>query len=104
MRAVIVEGRVLLRDGRATGIDAMPEVEPLLDAELELERLNFAIRNPILAEETPAIGLGAVDPGKLDAAITVISEACGLQQEPEAGLVYTDTFLPEMPERQFPGL
>lgn len=86
------------------GIDAMIEVEPLLDAELELERLNFAIENLILADETRAMGLGVVDDAKLAKAIAIISEAYELDAEPEADHVYTDQFLPEMSERTVSGL
>lgn len=86
------------------GIDAMIAVEPLLDAELELERLNFAIDNLIMAEETKEMGLGVVDDAKLDAAITIISEAYELEVEPDAGLVYTDQFLPEIDARKVSGL
>lgn len=86
------------------GIDAMMSVEPLLDAELELQRLNFAIDNLILADETKAMGLGVVDDEKLNAAITVISEAYELETAPDANLVYTDQFLPEMELRKVSGL
>lgn len=86
------------------GIDAMMKVEPLLNAELELQRLNFAIENLIKADDTAEIGLGDIDGAKLDAAITVISEAYGLEEEPDASMVYTNSFLPGKSERAFPGL
>lgn len=86
------------------GIDAMMKVEPLLNAELELQRLNFAIENLIKAENTAEIGLGDIDSAKLGEAITVISEAYGLEAEPTAAMVYTNSFLPERSEREYPGL
>jgi NitT/TauT family transport system substrate-binding protein len=84
------------------GIEAMLEVEPLLDAELELQRLNFAVDELMQAEETLAAGLGEVDDAKLAEAITVISEAYELDAEPDAGSVYTRAFLPDMSERVWP--
>lgn len=86
------------------GIDAMMEVEPLLNADLELDRLNFAIENLIMADETKAMGLGVVDDAKLDGAITVISEAYELETAPDADQVYTAEFLPEIADREVPGL
>lgn len=86
------------------GVDAMMAVEPLLDRELELERLMFAIENLMNAEETLAMGLGEVDDAKLDAAISVISEAYELEEDPAAALVFSRDFLPDMSERGFPGL
>ncbi|MEM9395718.1 MAG: ABC transporter substrate-binding protein [Pseudomonadota bacterium] len=86
------------------GIEAMLKVEPLLDSELELQRLNFAIDELMRADETVAGGLGVVDDTKLAEAITVISEAYELEQEPEASAVYSDKFLPDMSEREWPAM
>lgn len=84
------------------GIEAMLEVEPLLDAELELERLNFAIDELMRADETVAGGLGVVDDAKLAEAITVISEAYELDAALDASADYTSEFLPDMTERVWP--
>jgi NitT/TauT family transport system substrate-binding protein len=84
------------------GIEAMLEVEPLLDAELELQRLNFAIEELMQADETVAGGLGVVDDTKLAEAITVISEAYELEEAPDASAVYTSEYLPDMSERAWP--
>lgn len=86
------------------GIDAMVAVEPLLDADLELQRLNFAIDELMQAEETLAMGLGEVDDAKLAAAISVISEAYELESEPDASAVYDRQFLPDASERGWPSL
>ncbi len=84
------------------GIEAMLAVEPLLDAELELQRLNFAIDELMQAPETLAAGLGEVDDTKLDAAIGVISEAYELEAAPDAASVYTRAYLPDASERGWP--
>lgn len=85
------------------GIAAMLAVEPLLEAELELERLNFAINELMMAEETLTLGLGDVDDAKLASAISVISEAYELESEPAAGAVFSRAFLPDADQRGWPG-
>ncbi|MGY6547743.1 MAG: ABC transporter substrate-binding protein [Roseinatronobacter sp.] len=85
------------------GIQAMLAVEPLLDGDLELARLNFAIEELMMAEETLTLGLGDVDDAKLAAAITVISEAYELDSEPAAETVFSRAFLPAADERVWPG-
>ncbi|MEM6637813.1 MAG: ABC transporter substrate-binding protein [Pseudomonadota bacterium] len=89
-------------DNPGLGIEAMLEVEPLLDAELEGQRLDFAINELMMAEETLAAGLGEVDDTKLAEAITVISEAYELEAEPDANTVYTRAFLSDASERGWP--
>jgi NitT/TauT family transport system substrate-binding protein len=68
--------------------------EPLLNPELEVERLQWVIDNQIRTPEALANGIGHVDPARLERAIGIVTQGFALPRRPAAGEILTDTFLP----------
>lgn len=90
-----------LRDPEAA-IDVMVEMEPLLDKDVELDRLQIAINTLWITPEIEAVGLGGIDPGRMEDAIAQVVDGFSLESEPEVEEVFIDDFLPPMEDRQIP--
>ena len=83
----------------AMGAAAVKAVEPLIDEELEVKRLNFALENLIKSDESLKLGVGAVDMDRLQRTIGVIQEIYGFETTPEASTIFSGDFLPPLEER-----
>lgn len=82
------------------GMQPLARVEPLLDPQLEALRFEFALRNHVLTEETMEIGLGAIDPERMEAAIELLVGLYDLPRAPAVEEVFDASFLPPLEERQ----
>lgn len=98
VRAINRAVQDVLADPEA-GIAVVAGVEPLIEADLELLRLQFALDNLIISEESRANGIGAVDMDRLTRSIGIIAEAYELPAVPDAASVYSPAFLPPAAER-----
>lgn len=78
----------------------LAEVEPLIDVELEVERLQFALDELIRSQETMANGIGAVDMDRLARSAGIIAELYDLPATPAAETVFDASFLPPLAERK----
>ncbi len=76
-------------------IDAMMPRNPAADAALELERLEMALRDNVVTDWVRANGMGNIDPARMDRALAQIAETYTFQNAPDAGLYFTDAFLPD---------
>lgn len=83
----------------ALGGAAVKEVEPLIKEQLEVKRLEFAIKNLMTSDESLELGVGGVDMDRLSRSILVIKDLYDLPTTPAATAVYTDGFLPRPAER-----
>ncbi|MFK7871193.1 MAG: ABC transporter substrate-binding protein [Roseobacter sp.] len=83
------------------GIDIITATEPLSNGELELKRLQFALDNLILSDESKANGIGAVDTERLIRSISTIKELYDLPSTPAPEDVFDASFLPAMELRSF---
>jgi NitT/TauT family transport system substrate-binding protein len=83
-------------------IDSLVRHEPLVDRQLELEKLEWVIERQIVTPETKADGLGAVDLARLERAIGIVQASFGLDRRPTVAEIYTDRFLPPPAERVLP--
>ena len=66
----------------------------------ELERLNIALKENILAPEVIAEGYGGVDAGRLDKAINQIGLTYPFKAKPKPDEAFDASFLPDAAERK----
>lgn len=79
-------------------IEAVARREPLIDKDVEKERLIATLQDEMGHEEMATYGLGNVDPDRFRTAIDIIVQADDLPRTPAMEEVFTDAFLP--PEDQ----
>ena len=80
-------------------VDAVMKREPLMNREVEKERLIATLADEMNHPEVAELGLGAVDPERFAKAIDIVVEANDLPRTPEVSEIYTDAFLPPEDER-----
>ncbi|MGV6849425.1 MAG: ABC transporter substrate-binding protein [Marinibacterium sp.] len=83
------------------GIDVVTAIEPLLNGDLEMKRLQFALDNLIFSDESKANGIGAVDMDRLTRSIATIQGLYDLPNAPAAEDVFDASFLPPKDMRSF---
>ena len=83
----------------AAGVAAVKEIDPLIDDDLELERLQLAIDTNIVTDYTKANGVGDVDMDRLSRSIDQVAASYGLSATPTAEELFTAAFLPPKDER-----
>lgn len=67
--------------------------------EVELERLQMALRDNILTPEVKANGFGGVDPARLDRSVDQIALTYNFKVKPKAADVFDEQFLPSAADR-----
>jgi len=86
-----------LRDAAAdpaAGVAAIAARNPALDAALEQERLEIALRDNILTDWVRANGLGGIDPARMALSLEQIATVYTFAQPVDAARYFTDAFLP----------
>ncbi|MEM4288349.1 MAG: ABC transporter substrate-binding protein [Candidatus Caldarchaeum sp.] len=73
--------------------------DPLVDRDIEYQRLQLALKDNMLTEEVRRNGLGAVDRARLEKTIQAVVTAFGLPRTPSPDEIFTDRFLPPKEER-----
>jgi NitT/TauT family transport system substrate-binding protein len=93
----------VLRDPSA-GLDAVlaADQSKLMDREAEKVRLQVALERMFITPEVEELGLGAVDPARLETTLEQTVEGFQLTSNPTVADIYTDEFLPAAEERQLP--
>ena len=76
--------------------------EPLLDREVEKQRLLLAIENNMLTPDVKRNGFGAVVPERLSKAIDAVAAGFELPTKPDPAKLYTDKYLPPPADRMPP--
>lgn len=71
------------------------ERNPAADADLEQRRLQLAIDANVVTDYTTANGMGAIDADRMANAIEQIALTYEFQTEPDAGLYFSDAYLPD---------
>lgn len=79
----------------AAGAAAVIDRNPAGDVELEQRRLELAIEGNVLTDYVMENGMGNIDTGRFDRAIEQLRLTYEFQAEPDAGLYFTDAYLPE---------
>jgi NitT/TauT family transport system substrate-binding protein len=82
-------------------IDALVKRNNLTNRSLELERLEFIVRNQVISAATKADGIGTVDANRLNDNLRLVAEGFGLPVVPARTEIYDDRFLPPPAARKF---
>jgi NitT/TauT family transport system substrate-binding protein len=80
-------------------IAILKTVDPLIDEEVELQRLLLAIENNMLTPDVAEFGFGDATVERLEAGIALVVEAFGLDDTPSADAVFNGGFLPPLEDR-----
>ena len=80
-------------------VEAVAAREPLIDKDIEKERLIATLQDEMNHPELAEVGLGNVDPDRFKAAIDLVVKANELPRTPEPGEIFSDAFLPGEDER-----
>lgn len=83
----------------AAGAAAVKSVEPLVNETLEKRRIEFAVKNLIVSDETGKVGLGGIDEARLTRSIATIKAAYELEGEVAPERVFSGDYLPPLSER-----
>lgn len=86
------------------GLDAVVAADQskLMDRQAEKVRMEIALDRMFVSPETEALGLGALDPKRMEKTITQTVEGFGLKTTPKLSDIYTDEFLPAKDQRTVP--
>jgi len=88
----------------AAAVETIKRREPLIDAEIETQRLKMAIEKHFLTEEVKKNGFGAADSERLTNNITLVAEGFELPTMPKPEEIFTDKYLPAKELRMPPGM
>ena len=84
------------------GIAVLKKVEPLLNADIEKQRLVYTINQQLRTDEVARIGLGDLDDARLAAAVKTVVDAYGLPRTPAPTEIFDRGFLPAAADRALP--
>jgi NitT/TauT family transport system substrate-binding protein len=84
----------------ATSVDSVIKRNDVAKKEVELERLNMAIKDNILTDEVRKNGFGGVELTRLDAAIDQIALTFAFKAKPKAADIFDASFLPPAADRK----
>ncbi|MEM6382669.1 MAG: ABC transporter substrate-binding protein [Pseudomonadota bacterium] len=101
MNAAINKGLVDTLADMDAAIEAVARREPLINKEVEKERLIATLQDEMGHEEVATTGLGNVDDERFKAAIDIIVQANDLPRTPDMAEVFTKDFLPPEDERLY---
>jgi NitT/TauT family transport system substrate-binding protein len=80
-------------------IALMMKTEPLMNGELEKQRLVYTFKTHIVTPETDEIGIGDIKPDRMAKAIKLLAETYGLAGTPTVADVFDRAFLPSKDAR-----
>jgi NitT/TauT family transport system substrate-binding protein len=98
LRATIKGLQDVARDPEL-GVKAALAFEPLLNADIERERLRVALDCCILTENVRKSGYGDMDQERLGRMIAIISKAYNLPRQPAVAEVFDPSYLPPLKDR-----
>jgi len=84
----------------ASAVDSVVKRNDVAKKDVELERLQIAIKENILTPEVKANGYGSVDPGRFEKAIDQIGLTYAFKAKPKPADVFDPSFLPSAAERK----
>ena len=83
-----------------SAIDHLMKRNKIARRNVELERLEMAIRDNVITAEVKERGFGDVEGGRLDASINQVGLTYDFSNKPTAASVFTSKFLPAMSQRK----
>lgn len=93
LRAVAKGLQGVVNDPKA-GIEAMVSRNPAMDKDLELRRLEIALKDNIMTDWVLKNGLGNIDSERFAKSIEQIKQTYTFKKEPDARLYFTADYLP----------
>ena len=84
----------------ATAVDSVIQRNDVAKKDVELERLNMALRDNILTPEVRADGFGGVETARLDKAIDQIALTYEFKAKPKGADIFDSSFLPTATDRK----
>lgn len=94
-----VRGIEAMLSNKAEAIASLKKRDPLLDANIERERLNLMIEMQLKRQNVIQNGVGAVDPKRIQDNIDTIATVFKVAPVPLPNEVYTNAFVPPQAER-----
>ena len=82
-----------------SAVDSVIRRNDVAKKDVELERLQMALKDNILTPEVKANGFGNIVPARLDAAIDQIALTFNFKAKPKAGDIFDPSFLPPNSDR-----
>jgi len=82
-----------------SAVDSVIRRNDVAKKDVELERLQMALKDNILTPEVKANGFGNIVPARLDAAIDQIGLTYKFKAKPKAGDIFDPSFLPPNADR-----
>ncbi|MGF1626465.1 MAG: ABC transporter substrate-binding protein [Alphaproteobacteria bacterium] len=79
-----------------SAIESVLARDPLVDAELELERLHLALGTNVMTPYVMENGMGDIVAERMESAIDQLAIAYGFTETPTVDDVWTDAFLPDL--------
>ncbi len=83
-----------------SAVDSVVKRNDVAKKDIELERLQMALRDNILTPEVRANGFGAIDPARFERAIDQIGLTYNFKAKPKAGDIFDASFLPSAADRK----
>ncbi len=83
-----------------TAVESVVKRNDVAKKDVELERLNIALKENIITPEVQANGYGTVDPARFDKAIDQIGLTYTYKAKPKSGDIFDTSFLPDAAERK----
>lgn len=84
----------------ATAVEPVLRRDEQARKDVEIERLRMAVRENIVTPEVRANGLGAIDPARMEEAISQLALTYTFKARPKAEAVFDSSFLPPISERR----
>jgi NitT/TauT family transport system substrate-binding protein len=84
----------------ASTIPLIKARNPLIDETIELQRLDFTLKEIIVTPYVQSHGLGGVDEARLATHIGIVADALGLPSKPSVSSIFDATYLPPPDQRQ----
>jgi len=83
-------------------IDALVKHEPLVNRDIELEKMKWLFAHQIVTPRAKEKGFGTADPARIEQGIDIVMAAFNLKRRPTLAEVYNDKFLPPLADRTIP--
>lgn len=83
----------------AAGVKEMLKVEPLMNEDIEVKRLEYALKTHFVSKETEANGIGDVSDARMEKGIKLLVDTYKLPNTPAVKDVFDRSFLPPKAER-----
>jgi len=83
-----------------TAVESVVKRNDVAKKDVELERLNIALKENIVTPEVQANGYGTVDPARFDKAIDQIGLTYTYKAKPKSADIFDTSFLPDAAERK----